>query len=97
MKKEWFSKMPVVGITHGTLAIEVGLVFNFAVVFMSITSILITDTTQDPPIFSLHTIFNAFSFCPSNSTYIILYIDIDLDSYPVFFVITEVYTVLSEV
>jgi hypothetical protein len=65
--------MPVVGIKHGTLAIEVGLVFNFAVVFLSITSILLTDTTQDPPLFSLRTIFNVVSFCPSHSTVHILF------------------------
>ncbi len=35
MKKEGFNKMAVTGIEHRTMAIEVGLVFNFAVVFLS--------------------------------------------------------------
>ncbi len=57
MKKEGLSKMAVAGIEHGTLKIEVGLVFNFAVVFLSTYFLFrqVPNTTQDPPIFNFFT------------------------------------------
>jgi hypothetical protein len=79
--------MAVFGIEHGTLKIEVGLVFHFAVVFLSTYFLFrqIPNTTQDHPIFNLfiahYSIFNVFSFCPSHSAYIILYKDFDLDGH----------------